>query len=116
MERKTWDGLIAVRRLGIGAFAGMSSPVTEQRTRPPPRPIPTVKAADVAHLEVTDDKQQKTVLDKKDGRWRITAPSDWPADQAGVKALTDALEKVTFGDVVSEGKEKHDELGVAEGK
>src|SRR6185503_2001236 len=69
-----------------------------------------------AHLELTTEKQEKTTLDKKDGAWRVTSPHDWPADQAGVKSLLDGLEKLSFGDIVTENKDKHEELGVVDGK
>ena len=94
----------------------MRAPEKGERVGPPPRPVAAFKSADITHLEVTSEKQEKTTLDKKDGAWRVNSPHDWPADQAGVKSLLDGLEKLSFGDIVTENKEKHEELGVADGK
>lgn len=116
MEKRTWFALIAVIALGAGAFAVMRSPEKGQRSGPPPRPIAEIKAADVASLEVSNDKQEKTVLDKSGGEWRVKQPGDWKADANAVKALVDALGKLSFGDIVSENVDKQADLGVAEGK
>jgi hypothetical protein len=116
MEKKTLYALIGVLVLGSAAYTVMRSPEKGQRQGAPPRPIAQLKAADVAHIEITNEKQEKTVLDKKDGKWRIVEPKDWTADQAAVKTLTDGLEKLAFGDLVSEGADRHADLGVADGK
>jgi hypothetical protein len=116
MEKRTLYALIAVIALGAGAFAVMRSPQKGERQGPAPRPVPEIKAADVARLELTNGKQEKTVLEKKGDEWRITAPADWKADQNAVKQLTDALARLSFGDTVSENAAKHAELGVADGK
>ena len=116
MEKRTVFALIAVVALGAAAFMVLRSPPKGERQGPAPRPIPEIKAADVARLEVTNAKQEKTVLENNGGQWRITAPGDWKADQNAVKQLTEALGRLSFGDSVSENADKHAELGVAEGK
>jgi hypothetical protein len=116
MEKKTLLSLIAVVLLGAVAFAVMRSPEKGQRKGPPARPIAAFKSADVTALEVTSEKQEKVSLAKKDGKWQITAPKEWAADGAGIKSLLEGLERLGFQDVVTEGKEKHEELGVVEGK
>jgi hypothetical protein len=119
MEKKTLYALIAVVVLGAGAFAVMRAPEKGQRVGPPPRPIPAFKAADVAAIDLVTEKQEKISLGKApapDGSWRVKAPGDWPADAAAVKSLLDGLERLAFGDQVTQGKEKHEDLGVADGK
>jgi len=116
MEKKTLFALIAVAILGAGAFAVMRAPEKGQRVGPPPRPVAEIKPADIAHLELVSEKQDKVVLDKKGDKWSITSPKEWAADAAGVKSLVDGLEKLGFHDMVTETKEKHEELGVADGK
>jgi hypothetical protein len=116
MERKTLYALIAALVLGIGAYSVLHAPEKGQRKGPPPRPIPELKVASFGTLEITSDKQEKTTMANVGGRWMITQPHDWAADQGAVKVLTDGLEKLGFGDLVSESKAKFEDLGVAEGK
>lgn len=116
MEKRTLVALIAVVALGAGAFMVMRAPEKGERRGPAPRPIPEIKAAQVAQIEVTNAKQEKTILEKKDGKWRITAPGAWPADENAASQLVNALGQLSFGDSVTELASKHAELGVAEGK
>ena len=116
MEKRTLYALIAVIALGGVAFAVLRAPEKGQRQGPAPRPLPAVKASDVAKLELTNDKNEKTVLEKSGAEWRVKEPGDWKADQQGVKQVLDGLEKLTFADVASENVDKQAELGVADGK
>src|SRR4051812_30751727 len=117
MEKRTLYALLAVVGLGAIAFAVMRSPEKGQRKGPPPRPVAALKASDVGKLELTNDKNEKTVLEKTGAsEWRVKSPGDWKADQQGVKQVLDGLEKLTFADVASENVEKQGELGVADGK
>jgi Domain of unknown function (DUF4340) len=117
MEKRTLYALLAVVALGAIAFAVMRSPEKGQRKGPPPRPIAEIKAANVAKLELTNEKQEKTTLEKTGAsEWRVKSPGDWKADQQGVKQVLDGLEKLTFADVASENADKQAELGVADGK
>jgi len=116
MEKRTFFAVVALVVLGLGAWLTLRAPEKGQRSGPPPRPVAAIKATEVAHLELTNEKQEKTVLDKKGDAWRITAPADQAADQSAVKTLTDGLEKLAFADVVTESEAKHEELGVKEGK
>lgn len=117
MEKRTLYALLAVVALGAIAFAVLRSPEKGQRKGPPPRPIAEIKAADVGKLELTNDKNEKTVLDKTGAsEWRVKSPGDWKADQQGVKQVLDGLEKLTFADVASQNVDKQAELGVADGK
>ncbi len=116
MEKRTLYALLAVALLGGVAIWVMRSPEKGQRSGPPPRPVAVVKAADIITLELTNDKNEKTVLSRSTGAWRVTSPGDWKADQQGVKQVVDGLEKLTFGDVASQNVDKQAELGVADGK
>ena len=117
MEKRTLLALVIVLVAGGASLYVMKQPEKGQRKGPPPRPIAAIKASDLTGLEVWNDKQEHTVLAKNDkGDWRVTQPSDWKADQSAVKMLADGLEKLSFGDVVTENKAKHEELGVADGK
>src|SRR5690349_23205003 len=92
MEKRTLYALIAVIALGGVAFAVLRAPEKGQRQGPAPRPLPAVKASDVAKLELTNDKNEKTVLEKSGAEWRVKEPGDWKADQQGVKQVLDGLE------------------------
>ena len=117
MEKRTLYALVAVVALGAIAFAVMRSPEKGQRKGPPPRPVAELKAADIGKLELTNDKNEKTVLEKTGAsEWRVKSPGDWKADQQGVKQVLDGLEKLSFADVASENVDKQAELGVADGK
>lgn len=117
MEKRTLVALLAVIAIGLIAFVVMRAPEKGQRQGPPPRPIAEIKAADVARLEVTNEKQEKTVLERTgSSEWRVKEPVDWKADMSAVKQLGDGLEKLAFHDTASENADKHEELGVADGK
>jgi hypothetical protein len=115
MEKRTLIALLLVAALGVGAFAVMRAPEKGQRQGPPPRPIPALKAADFTKLEVTTDKQEPCTLERGEGgKWLVKAAAQWPADQGAVKQTIDALERMTFGDLVSDNPAKQEELGVGD--
>jgi hypothetical protein len=117
MEKRTLYALLAVLAVGALALAVQRSPEKGQRKGPPPRPVAELKAADIAKLELTNEKQEHTTLEKASPtEWRVKQPGDWKADQSGVKQLLDALGKLGFADTVTENVEKQAELGVADGK
>jgi hypothetical protein len=92
MEKRTLYAAVFVVLLGLGAWAALRSPDKGEHRGPAPRPFRAIKSADIVRLEVTSQKNEKTTLEKKDGAWRVTAPSDWPADAQAVKSLTDAID------------------------
>src|SRR5262249_2743553 len=117
MEKRTLYALLGLVALGGIALAVMRSPEKGQRKGPPPRPVAELKATDIGKLELTNDKNEKTALERTGAsEWRIKSPGDWKADQQGVKQVLDGLEKLTFADVASENADKQAELGVADGK
>jgi hypothetical protein len=116
MEKRTLYALLAVIALGGIAFAVMRAPEKGQRQGPAPRPVPEIKANDIAQLELTNDKGETTKLERSGAEWRVKSPGDYKADQQAVKMVLDGLEKLTFSDVASENPEKQAELGVADGK
>jgi hypothetical protein len=118
MEKRTLVALVAVLALVAIAFAVLRSPEKGQRKGPAPRPVAVIKATDVAKLELTNDKNEKTVLERNGagGVWRVKEPGDYKADQQGIKQVLDGLEKLSFADVASQNVDKQTELGVADGK
>lgn len=116
MEKKTLLALVVLIALGVGAVAVLRAPEKGQRTGAAPRPVATLKTTDIGQLEITTEKQESVSLAKSSNEWKVTAPAEWPADKQAVKSLTEALEKMSFGDIVTETAAKHEELGVADGK
>ena len=117
MEKKTLLALVAAVVLGAGAFFALRAPERGQRKEgAQARPIAALKAADITQLELTNEKQEKTTLTKKPEGWRITSIGDQAADQGGVKTVVDALEKMSFADVVTEQKSRYGDLGVEDGR
>src|SRR5260370_98858 len=118
MEKKTLYAVIAGGALGLAAMLVLRSPEEGQRVGPPPRPIPEIKAAEITGIELTTEKKEKVVLEKQPGSasWRLKSPGDHPADPQLVKSMTEGMEKLSFGDQVTEGTAKHDELGVTDDK
>ncbi len=114
MEKRTLVSIIAALVLGTLAYAVMRAPEKGEGRQKRPRPAPTFKAAEITKLEITTQKDERTTLEKRGDRWMITSPGEWPADPAMVKGLTDGLEKLGFGDVVTSKADKHAEMGVAE--
>lgn len=117
MEKRTLYALVAVVAIGAAAFAVMRAPEKGQRQGAPPRPIAEIRANDVGRLEITNEKQERTVLVRTGAsEWRVKEPVDWKADSSAVKQVIDGLEKLSFHDTASENADKQAELGVADGK
>ena len=114
MEKRTLYATLVVVLLGIASFAVLRSPDKGQRTGPRARPIPVIKPDDITRLEITSTKDEKTTLERNGDGWHITAPLKTSADAQAMKTLTEALAKLTFGDVVTETPTKYPELGVGD--
>jgi hypothetical protein len=103
MQRKTLIALVAAALLGIAAFLSWRAPEKGTRMGPRPRPAPAFKAADVKQLELqTSDNRGQVVLKLDGATWKMTAPNEWKADQTTVKGAVDQLERLSFGDIVTE--------------
>lgn len=115
MEKKTLFAMVVLVALGAAAAATMLRPEKGQRQGAAARPIAAIKAADVTSLEITSDKQQTTTLTRKDkdAPWQVGGHN---ADPQLVKMLVDSLEKLSFGDLVTENEAKEEEFGVQQGK
>ncbi len=114
MEKRTLISVVVAVVLGLGAYAALRAPQKGEGRAKAARPVPAMKAADITRLEITTQKDEKTTLEKRGERWMITAPGEWPADAAVVKSLLDGLEKLGFGDLVTEHADKHAQLGVGD--
>ncbi len=117
MQRNTWIALGALIALGVLAFITLRTPEKGQRVGPAARPIAALKAADVKQLEcISANGKDRVVIDNDAGFWRISTPAPFPADQGMVKTAVEQLEKLGFGDVVTENAGKFGELEVSDDK
>ncbi|MEO6951307.1 MAG: DUF4340 domain-containing protein [Polyangia bacterium] len=112
MEKRTLYAALVVVLLGVASFAVLRSPEKGQRTGTKARPIPVIKPDDITKLEITTSKDEKTTIERNGDGWHIVAPFSSGADAQAMKSLTEAIGKLTFGDVVTETTTKQSELGV----
>lgn len=117
MEKKTLYALIALLVLGGLSVYVMRAPEKGDRVGEKPRPLPEIKAGTIASLELAQPKEtDKVTLSKKGDKWQVTAPYDKPADQTAVKSVVEALEKMKWGDITTQQKERHGDLEVSDDK
>lgn len=110
MNKKTFlaGGVFAI--LGLVAFVVMREPEKGQRT-PGETKGPIAKLSDFDTLEVTKGGAA-TVVKKEGGSYKVTAPVAYAADQDSAKAAFEGLEKLEFGNIVTDQKTKHEEFEV----
>ena len=117
MEKKTLYALIALLALGGLSIYVMRSPEKGDRVAERPRPLAEIKPGSIAQIELTQPKgADKVTLSKKGEKWQVTAPYDKPADQSAVKSIVEALEKMKWGDITTQQKDRHGDLEVSDDK
>ena len=78
-----------------------------------PRPIAKLKAGDFDTLEVTKGTSD-TVIKKDGDKFKILKPVTFPADKDIAKTAFDVVEKLEFGNLVSDQKSRQGELEVGD--
>lgn len=117
MEKKNLFALGALIALVALAFYAMRTPEKGERVGEKPRAIAEIKASDIATLEIIQPGgSDKVTLTKKGEKWQVTAPYDKPADQSAAKSAVEALEKIKWGDITTQQKERHADLEVSDDK
>jgi hypothetical protein len=117
MQQKTLIALGALVVIAVLAWVTLRAPEKGQRVGPPPRPIAAFKATDVKELEVSSNNgKDHTVMKWADAHWSLTAPSPFNADQQAAKTAVEQLEKIGFGDIVTENAAKFADLEVSDDK
>ncbi|MEK6608403.1 MAG: DUF4340 domain-containing protein [Myxococcota bacterium] len=110
--------LLAAIVLGglLGSYAYLSSrPEKGERARRAP-PFSSQPKDRVAKVTIVKDGK-KVVLARVDKEsFRVAEPVDYPADKYAVKTLLEKLEKLEFGDVVTDQSAKHAEFEVDDAK
>lgn len=117
MEKKNLYALVAFVALTVAAVYSLRSPERGERVGERPRAIAEIKAGSIGSLEVAQaGDKDKVSLSKKGDKWQVTAPYDKPADPTVAKAAVEALEKVRWGDLVTQQKSRHAEFEVSDDK
>lgn len=119
MQRKTWIAIGAMAVFAVLAVMTLRQPPKGERVGPHPRPMAAFTADSVSTLELTNGETKTTVALKRDDAdkgWSMTAPQAFRADQQLAKAAVEQLAKIAWGDVVTERKAKHADLGVSDDK
>ena len=115
MNRKNLTALFVLAVLIVVAVVVLRQPEKGQRVGERPRPLPKLVAGSFDAITVTKGNAVTTI--KKEGdKYNVVAPLQFPADENVAKQAFEALEKLDFGDVVSDQKAKHAEFEVEDGK
>ena len=111
MNRKTLYALATFAGLGLLAVIALTRPQKGERSSDHPSPVAKINTADVETIEVT--KNGATTAIKSDGgKYAVTAPVAYAADEAVAKAAFEGLGKMNVSDLVTEQKAKHAEFEV----
>lgn len=115
MNRKNLTALIVLGVLTVIAVVVLRQPEKGQRVGDRPRPLPKIAAGTFDGLAVT--KGGATTTLKKEGeKFKVVAPVQYPADENVAKQAFEAVEKLEFGDIVSDQKAKHGEFEIDDAK
>ena len=111
MNRKTLLALATFAGLGILAIVALTRPDKGERTSDRKRPIARMDTADVETIEVTKGGAI-SIIKSEGGKYKVTAPVPYAADEAVAKAAFEGVKKMDVSDLVTEKKEKHAEFEV----
>jgi len=110
MNRKTLYALATFAGLGLLAVIALTRPQKGERAADHPRPVPKLNTADIESIEVTKNGAMTAI--KSDGKYVVTAPVAYAADEAVAKAAFEGLGRLDVSDLVTEQKAKHAEFEV----
>lgn len=113
MNRKTALAFGAFVLLSVVAFIALRAPEKGERRGDKARPVAKLAAADFDTLEVTRNKAT-TVIQKDGGKYKVASPVAYVADENAAKAAFEAIEKLDFGDIVTDQKAKQAEFEVGD--
>jgi len=110
MNRKTLTALATFAVLGVLAVVALNRPEKGDRTEQS-SPLPRLDAAQIDTIEVTK-AGATTVLKSEGGKYKVTAPVAYAADEPAAKAAFEGLGKLELSSLVTEQKAKHAEFEV----
>lgn len=111
MNRKSLTALAVLGVLAVITAVVLQKPQKGERVGERPRPIAKLAPGSFDSIAVTKAGVTTTIARAGD-KYTITAPVKYPADENVAKQAFEALEKLEFGDTVSEQKAKHAEFEV----
>ena len=111
MNSKTRVTLVLFLVLGAAAYYVVGRPPKGQRQGPRDRPIPAIDVKKLDRIEISSSKGGVELVREKE-TWRIEKPLSYAADKFAIDSVVSKLEKLEFGDLVTELKAKHKELEV----
>jgi hypothetical protein len=111
MNRKTGTALGIFVALAALALFAIRQPEKGERAADHPHPIPKLDPAEITSLEVTKGSAT-TTLKGQAGKYRVTAPVAYAADDAIAKAAFEGLGKMDISDLVTDQKTKQAEFEV----
>lgn len=107
MNRKTTFALAIFVILGVTAYFVTKRPKKGVRTTAKERPIAKIETKQVKRVAISSVKNKTIELALKGKTWSVSKPVPYGADKHAVDALLEKLEKLEFGDLVTERKDKH---------
>jgi hypothetical protein len=111
MNRKTLLALATFAGLGILAAFALTRPEKGERAADKQRPVAKMNTADIASIDVTKDGATTTIK-SEGGKYKVTAPVPYAADESIAKAAFEGLGKMDVSDLVTEQKAKQAEFQV----
>jgi uncharacterized protein DUF4340 len=115
MNRKTLTAVVAFAVLGIIAAFALRQPEKGEGSGVRERPLAKMDAAALDTIVVTRNGRT-TTLTKDGGKYRVTAPGNFAADEATAKSAFESVGKLELGDLVTENKAKQAEFDIDDAK
>jgi hypothetical protein len=113
MNRKTLAALGVFVALAALAFVALNQPEKGERAADHPHPVPKLNLGEITAIEVST-RGATTTVKNEGGRYWVTAPVVYPADEAAAKAAFEGLAKMDISDLVTDQKAKQTEFEVDE--
>jgi len=104
---------VAFALVGVGHFCGCRNRDAERHSDPSgPGPLPTVAVPQqqidkVSKIEIQKGTVQRVVLEKRDGKWLVTAPTQSPANAMYVTHLLTNMTEIKVRDSISSTSEDY---------
>ncbi|HEX4407099.1 MAG TPA: DUF4340 domain-containing protein [Polyangia bacterium] len=115
MNRKTLTAVVAFAILGIIAVVALRQPEKGEGSGEKARPLAKIDPAALDTLVVTRNGHSTTIT-KDGGKYAVTAPGNFAADETAAKSAFEAVGKLELGDLVSENKAKQAEFDIDDAK
>ena len=111
MNRKTIIALVVFIALGAVALFAIRQPEKGDVVNDHPSPFAKLDPAQIDTLEVTKGGAT-TVIKNEGGKYKVTSPLSYPADEASAKTAFEGLGKMKVTDLVTQQPGKHADFEV----